>query len=234
MSLRRADVLMVSGLLGVLALLALSAPRLARLLPREDVPAEPAPPARAAPAKAVPPPDAGKKINVKLYFEKEEQAALAPEDREIAYAEDLSQQIRTVVEELVKGSAAGHLPPLPPETKVHGVFVSARGTAYVDLSKEAAAGGSAGSMGERLSVYALVDSITANFPAIRRVQILIDDRPALTLGGHVDLSRPLAPDMTLVAVPAPPLSPGPEETPAGPASPSPRPASPQPSGVVPA
>lgn len=233
MSLRRADVLLVSGLLGVLALGALTAPRLARLLPQGDVPPEPAPPLRAAPARAVPSPDAGKKINVKLYFEREEQPALAPEDREIAYAADLSQQIRTVVLELIKGSAAGHLPPLPPETKVHGVFVSARGTAYVDLSKEAAAGGSVGSMGERLSVYALVDSITANFPAIRRVQILIDDQPAVTLGGHVDLSRPLSPDMTLVAVPAPPLSPAPDEAPASPAPPSPKPSSAQPGGVLP-
>jgi hypothetical protein len=209
---------MVTGLLSVLALGALTAPRLARLLPHGDVPPEPVPPLRAAPAKAALSPDAGKKINVKLYFEREEQPALAPEDREIAYAADLSQQIRTVVLELVKGSAAGHLPPLPPETKVHGVFVSARGTAYVDLSKEAAAGGSAGSMGERLSVYALVDSITANFPAIRRVQILIDDRPAETFAGHVDLSRPLSPDMTLVAAKAPPLEPPPASP--GPSPPS--------------
>jgi hypothetical protein len=38
-----------------------------------------------------------------------------------------------------------------------------------------------------------------NFPAIRRVQILVDDHPAETLAGHVDLSRPLTPDMTLLA-----------------------------------
>jgi hypothetical protein len=91
------------------------------------------------------------------------------------------------------------------------VFVSARGTAYVDLSKEAAAGGATGSLGERLSVYALVDSITANFPAIRRVQILVDDKPAETLAGHVDLSRPLPADMTLVAVEAPPLVRAPDD-----------------------
>jgi hypothetical protein len=44
-----------------------------------------------------------------------------------------------------------------------------------------------------------VNSLAANFPAVRRVQILIDDRPAQTLAGHVDLLRPLRPDMTLLA-----------------------------------
>jgi hypothetical protein len=166
-----------------------------------------------------PPPDPARKISVRLYFEQQERSALLPEDREIPYSTDLSQQIRTVVEELVKGSLSGHLPPLPAETKVLGVFVSARGTAFVDLSKEATLGGVAGSLGERLSVYALVNSVTANFPAIRRVQILVDDRPAETFAGHVDLSRPLWPDMTLVAVKAPPLEPAPSAPAA--ASPSP-------------
>jgi hypothetical protein len=208
---RRRDVLMISGLLLVLATAALTAPRLARLLQRQ---AEPElPPQRRGAAADAAAKDAGKKISVKLYFEKEDLPLLAPEPREIAYAADLSQQIRTVVEELIKGSAAGHLPALPPETKVHGVFVSARGTAYVDFSKDVTAAGT-GSLGERLSVYALVDSITANFPAIRSVQILVEDRPAETLSGHIDLSRPLPADMTLVAVEAPPLAAEPSEAPA--------------------
>lgn len=226
---RRGDALLIAGLLVVLTLAALSAPRLALLLPREAAEPEGSPQRRRAPAEAAPSRDAGKRINVKLYFEKEQQPALALEDREIAYAADLSEQIRTLVEELIKGSAAGHLPALPPATKVHGVFVSARGTAYVDLSKEATTGASAGSLGERLSVYALVDSITANFPAIRRVQILIDDRPAETLLGHIDLSRPLPADMTLVAVETPPLVRAPDEVPAAAPSATPPPGGPNPS-----
>ena len=89
------------------------------------------------------------------------------------------------------------------------VFVSARGVAYVDLSKEAA-GGTAGSHEELLSVYSIVNSLTVNFPAVKRVQILVDDRPVATLAGHVDLSRPLPPDMTLLAAAAlAPAAPGP-------------------------
>ena len=48
-------------------------------------------------------------------------------------------------------------------------------------------------------MYSVVNTITTNFPAVHRVQILLDDKPAVTLAGHVDLSRPLPQDMTLLA-----------------------------------
>jgi hypothetical protein len=40
--------------------------------------------------------------------------------------------------------------------------------------------------------------VTVNLTTIQRVQILIDGREADTLAGHVDLRRPLVPDMSLV------------------------------------
>jgi hypothetical protein len=49
------------------------------------------------------------------------------------------------------------------------------------------------------------------------VQILVDDKAVSSLGGHVDLSRPLPPDMTLLAAisasPEPGASPSPEAPP---------------------
>jgi spore germination protein GerM len=125
-----------------------------------------------------------------------------------------------VVAELVLGSKAGLVPTLPPETKVLDVFVSPRGVAYVDVSKEAAVG-TGGSHEELLSVYSIVNSLTVNFPAVKRVQILVDDRPVATLAGHVDLSHPLPPDMTLLAAAAVAATPGAgEASPAVPASPA--------------
>jgi hypothetical protein len=79
------------------------------------------------------------------------------------------------------------------------VFVTARGVAYVDLSTEALEGHVGGSDDELYRVYSVVNTVTTNFPAVHRVQILVDDRPAVTLAGHVDLSRPLPQDMTLLA-----------------------------------
>jgi spore germination protein GerM len=103
-----------------------------------------------------------------------------------------------VVEELIHGSES-NLPPLPPGARVLEVFLAARGVAYVDLSKEVLDNQPGGSEAEMLSVYSIVNSITTNFPAVRRVQILVDDHPATTFLGHVDLSRPLVADMSLLA-----------------------------------
>jgi hypothetical protein len=149
-----------------------------------------------------------RRISVKLFFEEPERGGLVMEEREVPFASDLSRQIRAVLEQLIEGSRAGKLAPLAPDTKVIEVFVTAWGTAYVDLSKEATLGQVGGSKGELLAVYAVVNSITTNFPAVARVQILLDDRPATTLSGHVDLSRPLSPDMTLLAAVEPLPSPG--------------------------
>ena len=79
--------------------------------------------------------------------------------------------------------------------------------AYVDLSAEVRPLPGAGSQGELLSVYSLVNSVVANFPVVKRVQLLVDDKPVETLGGHVDLSRPLLPDMTFLVQPSPSPSP---------------------------
>jgi hypothetical protein len=43
-----------------------------------------------------------------------------------------------------------------------------------------------------------VQTVTANLPPARRVQILIDGKEVDTLAGHVDLRRPLAPDPSVI------------------------------------
>ncbi len=218
MRLGRANVFTALGLVALLAAIVLTAPRWSRLLTRTvpgEEAAEDAAPVAAPdrePAAAV-----EQKINVKLFFVAADQPALVIEDREVAYSDDLPRQVRTVVEELVKGSQAGLGGPLAPETRVIDTFVNG-GVAYVDLSGEASKKHPGGSKGELLSVYAVVNSLTANFPAIKRVQILVDDRQAATLAGHVDLTRPLTSDLTLLAGSAP--SPVPAAPAAPPAPPS--------------
>jgi spore germination protein GerM len=209
---RTANLATVAGLLSLLGLLTLTAPRWARLM-REPVASLPEDDPAAVARPRAEEEDAERTISVKLYFESPDQSGLLPEDRSLPFSSDLSRQLRTVVEELVRGSTTGLVSPLAPDTKVLDVFVSARGVAFVSLSKQAAAGLPGGSMAELLTVYSVVNSITANFPAVKRVQILLDDRPVTTFAGHVDVSRPLPADMTFVAVlgasPAAPVAPPP-------------------------
>ena len=77
-------------------------------------------------------------------------------------------------------------------------YVTERGDAFVDLSAEVSSMHPGGSFTELLTVYAIVNAVTANLPTIQRVQILIDGKEAETLAGHVDLRRPLIRDVTLV------------------------------------
>ena len=80
-------------------------------------------------------------------------------------------------------------------------YITERGDAFVDLSPEASARHPGGSSTELLTVYAIVNAVTANLPTIQRVQILVDGREADTLAGHVDLRRPLQQDLSFVREP---------------------------------
>lgn len=207
---RQANFLSVVGLAALLAAVAFSAPRWAALLRERSVPiegeeaaGEPA----ARPEGEVAAAEAARRISVRLYFDAPDQDGLLSEEREVAFSSDLARQVRIVVEELARGPQTALVPTLPPETRVLDVFVVAQGAAYVNLSAEAASGMPGGSTAELHSVYSVVNTVVTNFPAVRRVQILVDGRPVTSLGGHVDLSRPLPPDMTLVALPPPATTP---------------------------
>ena len=214
MSPRGADLLTALGLAGLLAAVSLTAPRWSRLF-RQPLPVSSDDGVAGPPAtQESPSAEAHRTINVKLFFDAADTRGLVLEERAVPFSNDLATQVRTLVEELVRGSQIGLLATLPPSTKVLEVFVSARGVAYVDLSKEVQDAATGGSDAELRSVYSVVNSVTMSLPSVSRVQILVDNQPVTTLSGHVDLSRPLPPDMTLLASAslAPEASP-PAETP---------------------
>ena len=203
MTSRTANVVTAAGLVSLLAVVTLTAPRWARLLTRpvagtEEEAAEPAGPA--APARDEEAPgEVERKINAKLFFQAADRPGLVIEERPVVFSTDLGRQLRSVVEELVRGSKIGLGATLAPETKVLDVFVTPRGIAYVDLSRDVVTGHPGGTQAELMTVYSVVNSLTTSFPAVKRVQILVEDKPAETLAGHIDLTRPLLPDMTVLA-----------------------------------
>ena len=83
---------------------------------------------------------------------------------------------------------------VPPGTKLHAIFLTNTGDAYVDLTGELRANHPGGTTNEILTIYSLVNALTANLPAVTNVQILIDGKEVDTLGGHLDLRRPIAQD----------------------------------------
>jgi spore germination protein GerM len=215
---RRANALVAFSLVVLLGVVSFTAPRwsrwLRRPLPVPDLAERPGDASASREPEPAKEPD--RKISVKLFFPAADRPGLVIEDRTVTFSDDLSQQLRVVVEELARGSQIGLLPSLPAGTRVLEVFVTARGVAYVDLSKEAATPAGRGSADELIAVYSVVNSLSSNFPsAVKRVQIVIEDRQVATLAGHVDLTRPLAPDLTYLAAStlAPAASPPPPSAP---------------------
>jgi germination protein M len=217
---RWVTLLLVLGLVLFQMLVAVTAPRWARFLQspvpvsatddEADVPSPtPSPPAEAA----------ERRINVRLFFGSADAPGLVLEERAVPYRNDLAEQLRHVVEELVRGSQTGLLPVVPPETRVLDVVVTPGGDALVDLSGDVVPPQGTGSQEEMMTVYSIVNTLTTNFPAVHRVQILVDDHAIETLGGHTNLTRPLHADMTLLA--DVPLLPVPQDEPTEGASPEP-------------
>ena len=70
------------------------------------------------------------------------------------------------------------------------------GLATADFSRELAKK-SQGSYQEIMLVYAIVNTLT-EFPEIKKVQLLVEGKKLITLGGHMDIEDPLTRNKTLL------------------------------------
>ena len=143
------------------------------------------------PAAAVPERVATRKIRATLFYVSEDGQSLVPLEREVPYGEGVVEQARRIVEAEIAPAPTPLASALPPGTKVRALYVTERGDAFVDFSPELVAAHPGGSLNELLTVYSVVDALTANLPAVHAVQLLVDGREVDSLAGHVDVRRPL-------------------------------------------
>lgn len=137
------------------------------------------------------PAEAIRRITATLFYVSADGLNLVGVQREVPFGGTTADQARRIVEEQIKPAPAGHLTAIPSATSLRGLYVTVRGEAYVDLSKDVVDKHTGGSLDEVFAVYAIVNAVTANLPAIERVQILVDGKEVDTLAGHIDLRRPL-------------------------------------------
>lgn len=150
---------------------------------------------KAQPSAAEPAP----RKTVSLFFLSEADDLLHGEPREIAAGPSDAAEAERVLAELVKGSEKNLISALPAETRVRQVFVAKDGIAYVDFGREIMEKFSYGSSSELSAIYSVVDTLAFNFKSIKKVAILVEGAERETLGGHIDLTRPFAPDFSLLA-----------------------------------
>lgn len=89
-----------------------------------------------------------------------------------------------------------HIQVLPQDVKVLGYRVQGD-TLYVNFSEELIVKHPGGSTGEIMTVYSIVNSLV-DLPGVEQVQILVENKAILTLVGHLDLSKPLKKDYSLL------------------------------------
>jgi spore germination protein GerM len=137
-----------------------------------------------------------RKIRARLLFVGADDERLSLVEQEVAYGEGPAEQARRIVEAELAAPPATYASPIPAGTKLKTLFLTPKGEAYVDLSPEIRTNHPGGTTNEILTVYALVNTLTLNLPAITGVQILVDGKEVDTLAGHLDLRRPLEQDLT--------------------------------------
>lgn len=166
------------------------------------------------------------RIRASLYYVAEDGLRLTAVDADVPYGATPADQARALVEAQLQPAPPPLAQAIAEGTRVRQIFVAEDGTAFVDLSKEAVVNHRGGSLDELFAVYAIVNAVTVNLPAIKGVQILVDGQEVDTLAGHVDLRHPLARNMRWVGEAG-------AETPASPNAEMPDAARPQGEGTRP-
>lgn len=194
MTLRRAVIVIGGGLIA-LALLVWAG---FELLYRSPATAVSSTPTSTSPSSAAPAPVAGTPhITVTLFYASPEGEGLVAVRRDVALADGVEAQGAQIL--------AAQFSPTPPflsvvpkGTTLKAFYVTERGDAFVDMSRDVTAAHPGGSLAELLTVHAIVNAVTTNLPKVQRVQLLVEGAEVDTLAGHVDVSRPLTRDISLV------------------------------------
>ena len=137
-------------------------------------------------------------ITATLFYASSDGRALVPVKRDVPLASGVVEQGRQILLTELQAAPQPYMKVIPDGTTLRAFYVTDRGDAFIDLGPEIVRAHPGGSMNELLTVYALVNAITTNLPAVQRVQLLVDGKEVDAIAGHVDIRRPLNRDTSLV------------------------------------
>jgi len=135
---------------------------------------------------------------VHLYFADQKGSYLQAEERKVL-AEDTISAIEAIINALVEGPDNPKLvSTIPVGSRLRHIFVTDDGTAYLDFNTELSRLHPGGVTAERLTLYAIVNSLVLNLEEVERVQLLFEGKPASTLNGHVDIRQAKTANLLIV------------------------------------
>ena len=135
---------------------------------------------------------------IHLYFADRKGDYLQAEEKKVL-AEDTPSAIEAIVNALLEGPDNSKLvSTIPAGSRLLHIFLTDDGTAYLDFNSELSRLHPGGVTAERLTLYAIVNSIVLNLEQVERVQLLIEGKPVSTLNGHVDIRQAKTANLLLV------------------------------------
>lgn len=134
-----------------------------------------------------------KEMKVKLYFSSKDGLSLVPEEHQIHRLGDRLHLAKEVINELIKGPVSADLfPTIPQQTQLRELYFH-KDIAYVNFSIELIKNHPGGSSAEIMTIFSIVNTLTANFPEIKYVQFLVEGKEIETIAGHIDTTMPFRP-----------------------------------------
>ena len=138
------------------------------------------------------------KVRTHLYFLGANHRFLKAEERTLVQHGGVVERARSMLHALIEGPKGELLPTVPAETKLLSLYVTADGTAYIDLDRAVGEKHPGGSLSELFTIFSVVNTLSLNIPEIEAVKILIEGREAKTLAGHVDIRFPFRPNILMI------------------------------------
>jgi hypothetical protein len=143
---------------------------------------------RASDRSPVAPPLAGTPATIKLTIAYDDDGVFRSRDFSPVLPFEPSARAKAILETLIAYYVNKPSPhPLADGAGVNSVFLVNQKLAVVDLNQALAEGHRSGIMVEDFTLMSLIDSLTANFPQLERVKVLVDGKERETLAGHADL-----------------------------------------------
>jgi spore germination protein GerM len=138
------------------------------------------------------------KREITLFFSDREAEYLVGEKRAINRGEDTEAAAGELIREIIRGPRGQLFPTLPSQARLLSFQIDESGVARINFSKAFLRDHPGGSSAEMMTVYSVVNSLTLNFPEIKRVQFLVEGREIETIAGHLSLRQPISPKSDLI------------------------------------
>ncbi len=131
--------------------------------------------------------------SVSLFYANANADGFRTDMREVAAEGGIEDQVKAVVNELLKRPGDDDLVSTFPDGVVllQVFWVEETQTIHLDFNRALVTNHQGGSTAEYYTIATLLKTIGANFPQIRMVQFLVDGYPVETIAGHYAVDEPL-------------------------------------------